>query len=563
MITRSTLMERLNEGEDERTEFKRIADSVEDISRIIVAFANRPEGGWLIIGVNEDGTVGGIDNPKEVANQITKICNDYCIPKVDPNIDPVSTSKGPVIIVHIEERHPPYRTKNDRFWIRKGDKTEEISIDELNEKLLGKRREKVSHQLLRVRVNYFKSLYDIDLPLKPLNILIGPNGSGKSNLFKLLEFIKRRTLTPPTQQDNSNLNELIWAGDMEQGEPPDSFQAELLSMLPVGVYKDPLVYNTQVVIEDPQNLRFVSEKLSQFVGKDRGDKTDYIDRTREKVSIVSFSQADDKPIEQRQRRYPISKNHLALQSLSPLTDSEIIRSFHQYVCGWWISNLNVNKARMSTKHQDPEAKTMVSLNEDGSNLSEFLNKMKRLQPDDWREFNWRLKSVDFIESIESKSETYSGSLGEAEYRVREKAFDKSFSTNSISRGTIHFIFYTALLLGDHNAQLVCMEEPDNGIHPALMKELSSVIRDVVKNKEGEKSPQVLLTTHDPALLNMFERDLGEEYFQVIVVEKNPTTGISRFNVLERKELGHWLEDFRIGELQTKGILDDYGRGDRG
>ncbi len=43
--------------------------------------------------------------------------------------------------------------------------------------------------LNRLQIRHFRSLYQVELELKPLTILIGPNASGKSNLFKALRFL--------------------------------------------------------------------------------------------------------------------------------------------------------------------------------------------------------------------------------------------------------------------------------------------------------------------------------------------------------------------------------------
>ncbi len=39
----------------------------------------------------------------------------------------------------------------------------------------------------RIRIKGFKSIREMDLELRPLNILIGANGSGKSNFIQVFE----------------------------------------------------------------------------------------------------------------------------------------------------------------------------------------------------------------------------------------------------------------------------------------------------------------------------------------------------------------------------------------
>ncbi len=42
----------------------------------------------------------------------------------------------------------------------------------------------------RLRVQNFRSIADLDIPLGPLTVLVGPNGSGKSNIVDVLRFVR-------------------------------------------------------------------------------------------------------------------------------------------------------------------------------------------------------------------------------------------------------------------------------------------------------------------------------------------------------------------------------------
>lgn len=63
--------------ESETVELKAIV--VEDIKKEIIAFANC-EGGKLYFGVQNDGTVSGLDNPDETSLQISNMVRDAIKP---------------------------------------------------------------------------------------------------------------------------------------------------------------------------------------------------------------------------------------------------------------------------------------------------------------------------------------------------------------------------------------------------------------------------------------------------------------------------------------------------
>lgn len=66
-------------GENKTTEFKR--EYVEDIKNTIVAFANC-DGGTLYIGVNDDGTVCGVDNVDGTMLRVTNAIRDAVRPDI-------------------------------------------------------------------------------------------------------------------------------------------------------------------------------------------------------------------------------------------------------------------------------------------------------------------------------------------------------------------------------------------------------------------------------------------------------------------------------------------------
>lgn len=78
-------------GEGQHLEFKRKAAHPEKIVREMIAFANT-DGGTLLIGVGDDGSLPGVNFPEEESHSIQKALNDYCKPAltVEESLIPLS-----------------------------------------------------------------------------------------------------------------------------------------------------------------------------------------------------------------------------------------------------------------------------------------------------------------------------------------------------------------------------------------------------------------------------------------------------------------------------------------
>lgn len=73
-----------SEGEGIQLEFKRKASHPEKIVRELIAFANT-EGGTLLIGVDDDGSIPGVKYPDEEAHVVRQSLTRFCRPLLTYN----------------------------------------------------------------------------------------------------------------------------------------------------------------------------------------------------------------------------------------------------------------------------------------------------------------------------------------------------------------------------------------------------------------------------------------------------------------------------------------------
>jgi len=112
----------------------------------------------------------------------------------------------------------------------------------------------------------------------------------------------------------------------------------------------------------------------------------------------------------------------------------------------------------------------------------------------------------------------------------------------LSDGTLRWLALLTILLHPTPPPLVCLEEPELGLHPDIIRPLAELLID------ASERMQLIVTTHSDALVDHLT-DIPES---VIVCEKeNGSTTLRR---LDRRRLSSWLERYRLGELWRTGEI---------
>lgn len=119
----------------------------------------------------------------------------------------------------------------------------------------------------------------------------------------------------------------------------------------------------------------------------------------------------------------------------------------------------------------------------------------------------------------------------------------------MSDGTLRFLAILMALLTRPALSLLVIEEVDNGLHPSRARLLLEMLKDV----GAQRSVDVLVTTHNPALLDA----MGAEMVPFITVaSRDCHTGYSLLTLLEDiAQLPKLLAQGPIGRLSSQGLIE--------
>jgi len=163
------------EGESFTIEFKRQFSSAEKIAKELIAFANT-KGGMILFGVDDDGTIVGVESEKSETDLIFEAAKNYCEPEIVPIVQVIELNGKDVVVAIVEESvRKPHRLQDYKNKIDRGAKV----YIRINDKSVLASREVV------------KILQSEGIESEPLSITIGDN---ERALFRYLEENERITV---------------------------------------------------------------------------------------------------------------------------------------------------------------------------------------------------------------------------------------------------------------------------------------------------------------------------------------------------------------------------------
>lgn len=405
--------------------------------------------------------------------------------------------------------------------------------------------------LTRLKVSGFKNLVDVDVHFGPFTCIAGANGIGKSNLFDAIQFLSalsHRSLVEAALSvrdeggRSADVKSLFHrVGDDFASEM--SFEAEMI-VPSVGVddlgqeakakitllrYGLTLAYRPDDTTRRlPGSLEVIKEELIHI---NLGDATKHLNFPHEpswRKSVVQGRRTspfistegtgENRVIKLHQdgssgRPLPRAASTLPRTVLSVVNAAESPTALiaRREMQSWRLLQLEPSSLRKPDEFNAP-----IKLGTDGSHLSATLYHLAHTN---------KGETLDGLDDNESVTQIYgevANRLSQLIDDVRRVWVDRddrretltlnvhgndgtSHPARALSDGTLRFLALAVLAL-DPNAQgLLCLEEPENGIHPERIPAMLALLQDIVTDVEFPVSPdnplrQVIINTHSPSVV---------------------------------------------------------------
>jgi predicted ATPase len=132
--------------------------------------------------------------------------------------------------------------------------------------------------------------------------------------------------------------------------------------------------------------------------------------------------------------------------------------------------------------------------------------------------------------------------GTVQIFVHEQGLRVPVPATRLSDGMIRFITLLAILLRPGRARLICLEEPEMGLHPDALSLIAELLL------EASQDTQVIVTTQSDVLVSALS-----EYAESVIVCDN-VAGASHFRRIESDKLRFWMDKYQLGEIWRVGEL---------
>ena len=379
----------------------------------------------------------------------------------------------------------------------------------------------MGNQLTLLRIENFRSLADVSIDMRPINVLFGPNGSGKSTLLEAIRLVRDcvfRDVEEAARTRSNGFSMLRQGADEPQG-------------IVIGLETASAKYALRLGFSGGQILPYAGELLyskgteipliNRGTGRDEADfyyrTVNPPERTRltfpEKLTLTQYMQGSDLlPVETFDLRNLLNSVHF----------------YHSHYIDLY-----------GLKHRGSESGMDISLREDCGNLWSVLRNIHGKSAIDPRYETiicFMQKSFPNFKDLVFDSAGPNGVYAS----FVEKGFQNPIPVLGVSEGHLQMLIHLTALFseGADRDSLIVFDEPETSLHPYAI----SVFAEAVKLATKEWNKQVFIATHSPALIGQFE----QEDILVTELDKSGQTTLTRVNEME--DVKDLLESYDTGSL---------------
>lgn len=404
--------------------------------------------------------------------------------------------------------------------------------------------------LTRLEVDGFKNLRNIAIDFGPFTCIAGPNAAGKSNIFDAIQFLAELADRPLMEaaesvrgtrsERSADPRDLFWdlgphGGAMklaaEMIVPPeieDDFGQGAKPTMTFLRYELEIGYEAPVGLERIGRLVLLRESLTHITQSNAFRHVRFphaAKRFRRKVVLghrsapayISTDLSGDHPVIKvhgdggsrgQPRKASATRAAATIVRTTTTSDDPTILAARREMQSWRRLSLEPSALRTEDRYND-RLRVMTS---DGRHLAATLYRIATqegkgvIAPDDvYARIVSRLRQLTGVD-VDRIEVDADDSRELLTLRLRERS-GREIPARSLSEGTLRFLALCVMHEDASFGGVICMEEPENGIHPSNIEAMVRLVEDLAvdpNDEPGWDNPmrQVIINTHSPAIVTL-------------------------------------------------------------
>ncbi len=372
--------------------------------------------------------------------------------------------------------------------------------------------------------------------LENLNILIGPNGSGKSNFIDAISLLRGTPISDSGSDRGlagvwrlgGGSDEWIWKG----GTSRDSIATAEIDVFVDGYLGDFPLRHFLALGEAWSNTWIRSEQIEmKFRGAQHQAEMGFEYLFRDGTAVMRKGANDEQTIIDDKLARGVSilgrirdaQQYPVLETLAGAYEG--IRIYREWEFG---RESGLRRPQSAAMRND-------RLEEDFSNLGLVLSRLQKAPAA-------KAAILDGLKTLYEGVSDFGVSVEGGTVQVFFTEGNITVPATRLSDGTLRYLCLLTILCDPDPPPLICIEEPELGLHPDVLPDLSKLL------VAASQRTQLIVTTHSDILVDT----MTERPESVIICEKHD--GRTSMRRLVKDELADWLKDYRLGELWSRGHL---------
>ena len=378
----------------------------------------------------------------------------------------------------------------------------------------------MANLLTRLQVKNFRSLADVSIELRPINVLFGPNGSGKSTLLDTIWFVRdctKRGVDEASSYRSHGIG-MLWDGADQEANISIKIETDLAEYEVLFGFSEGRIepFAGETLYSKPHNRRLIDRKIGS-------DKVEFYSNSMEQLVSITLKDAEKLALNW----------YLAFEDKSDEA-AELDRSLQ------FVRLYHARKILLPTlKRNGSESSYHTYLWEYGQNVWSVLRNIHDKRAIDNRYdtiIDFMRKSFpnfkDLVIEQTGPNSVYGSFL--------ESGRQDLIQASGVSDGHLQMLIHLTALFseGMDRDSLIVFDEPETSLHPYAI----SVFAEAVEYATKEWNKQVFIATHSPVLIGQFD----PEDILTTGLDESGQTVLTR--VSEMEDIKDLLESYDTGSL---------------